>query len=258
MDAHMIWQGYGGDIPIDLTFWPEGLDDCDTAILACATLTEYVHAAQRACKTSFPVVFLDRNLHVDPDLMRRYILDAISMLPEDIHTVLVAMGFCGGSWKEVTCPRRLVIPRIDDCVSMVMTTSDELCVDTKEKGHMYEFGAEYDGFSIGGIYDDLVKEYGPEKGKMVFDMMFAGYCNVDIVETGIYDCHEPEFVANALRDAALIDGELAFVPGSNHLLEKLVSRQWDEQFLVVEPGTTITQDMIFGSWRKRRNRRLTC
>ena len=240
---------------MELEFAEVDLAGRDTAVLACATLRDYIAAAQQSCGTSHPVVFLDSNLHVDPDLMRTYILEAINALPKSIETVLVAMGFCGGSWKDVACQRKLVLPRVDDCVSLVMTVCDEVCIDTKVKGHMYEFGTEYEGFSIGGIHDELVEQYGPEKGQMVFDMMFVGYSHVDIVDTGVYDCREAGFLENARRDAELIDGQLDFVEGSNIMLEKLVSGRWDDQFLVVEPGVTITQDMLFGQWRRKHRKR---
>ena len=60
---------------------------------------------------------------------------------------------------------------------------------------------------------------------------------------------------NARRDAELIDGQLDFVEGSNIMLEKLVSGRWDDQFLIVEPGVTITQDMLFGQWRRKHRKR---
>ena len=45
--------------------------------------------------------------------MREHILVKISELPQEVDTVLVAMGFCGGSWQDVCCDKRLVIPRVD-------------------------------------------------------------------------------------------------------------------------------------------------
>ncbi|MBQ8304817.1 MAG: DUF1638 domain-containing protein [Blautia sp.] len=218
----------------------------NAVILSCTTLQDYVHAAQVACHTSFPVVWLDRFYHVEPQRMRQHILDTMETLPEEVDTVLVAMGFCGGSWQDVVCTRKVVIPRVDDCVSLVMTTSEELNPCTKEMGHMYVFGdGDEGGFSIGGIYEGLVREHGEETAEIVFDMMFENYRNVDIVDTGLYDCYDPAFVEKVQKDADRIHADLDFVPGSNLLLEKLVSGRWDEQFVVVEPGTNITQGTFF-------------
>jgi len=42
------------------------------------------------------------------------------------------------------------------------------------------------------------------------------------------------------KSADRIDVSLDYVEGSNRILEKLASGQWDEPFIVVEPGRTIT------------------
>ena len=82
----------------------------NAVILSCTTLKDYVCSAQEACHTDYPVVWLDRQYHIEPQQMREQILSALAALPEEIDTVLVAMGFCGGSWQDVTSAKRLVIP----------------------------------------------------------------------------------------------------------------------------------------------------
>ena len=109
-------------------------------ILACTTLTEYVKKAQERCGTAYPIVELDRKYHDDPADMRRHILQVLSQLEEDVDTVLAAMGFCGGSWQDVTCSKTLVIPRTADCVALAMTTPERYSPDLKQPGHMYLFG----------------------------------------------------------------------------------------------------------------------
>ena len=42
------------------------------------------------------------------------------------------------------------------------------------------------------------------------------------------------------ESAELIGGSIIHVPGSNRVLEKLVSGEWDSQFLVLEPGRTVS------------------
>lgn len=217
----------------------------NAVILSCSTLSDYVRAAQQTCQTDFPVIFLDRNFHVEPSRMREHILQTIRDLPEEINTVLVAMGFCGGSWQDVTCPKKLIIPRVDDCVSLVMTTTESVNPCTKQVGHMYVFGGESGGFSIGGIYESLVREHGPEMAQSIFDMLFDHYRNVDMIDTGIYDCYDPDFVETVQADADRIHADLDYIPGSNLLLEKLVSGRWDNQFFIVEPGKRITQGDFF-------------
>ena len=216
-----------------------------TVILACTTLSEYVQAAQETMGTSFPLVEVDRKYHVEPKDMRTQVLKTIESLSPEVDTVLVAMGFCGGSWQDVVSDRRIVIPRVDDCVTMVMTTEDKWNPNLKEAGHMYLFGEGLSGFSIEGIYQDLRRQYDEEMADMVFEMYFENYHHLDIVDTGLYDCYDLAYVEKAQAEADRIEAEIDYVPGSNHLLEKLVSGRWDEQFLVVEPGKKMIHGMFF-------------
>lgn len=96
----------------------------NTVILACSSLKDYVEEAQRKVSSDFPVVYLNRIYHRDPREMREHILTALNELPEPTETVLVAMGYCGGSWESVQSPCRLVIPKIDDCVSLLLQMGD--------------------------------------------------------------------------------------------------------------------------------------
>ena len=75
---------------------------------------------------------------------------------------------------------------------------------------MYLFGDTENVFSIQAIYESLLEQYNKE-----------------------------------MADAERIHAQLDFVPGSNILLEKLVSGKWDEQFFIVQPNTTITQGKFF-------------
>lgn len=97
----------------------------NTVILSCTTLLEYVRQAQRTCNTDFPVIELERQYHVEPAKMKEHILQTLSSLPSDVDTVLVAMGFCGGSWQDVSCSKTLVIPRVADCVALTLTTPEQ-------------------------------------------------------------------------------------------------------------------------------------
>ena len=51
------------------------------------------------------------------------------------------------------------------------------------------------------------------------------------MDTGVYDCYSKEYVERAKRESAIINVPYQYVPGSNIILEKLVSGKWDDQFL---------------------------
>lgn len=155
-----------------------------TVILSCSSLKDYVEAAQRAVGTAFPVIYLNRVYHRDPQEMREHVLEELGRLPEDVGTVLVSMGFCGGSWEDVEVPCRVVLPRIDDCVSLLLQTTDEPVSDLKEPGHLYVREKDPRRESFHAIFDRLTRDVGEETKRRYHADWMRLYSRIDIMDTG--------------------------------------------------------------------------
>lgn len=213
-------------------------------ILACSALSHYVKAAQKKKKTYYPVIEIDRNYHDRPKLLRSLLEEALAKFPEDTDTILVAMGACGNCWEGMTIDKKLVIPRMDDCVTILLHKNDEWHPNLKKPGHFYQIDEDNEHFLLTTIYKKAVEKYGERRAKRICGMMFESYTNVDVVDTGVFDCYTEEFVAKMRKEADFINVPLNFVEGSNLVMEKLVSGQWDEQFIIIEPGTAVEGRMF--------------
>lgn len=94
----------------------------NAVILACSSMARQVAAAQKKIGTDYPVRCVDRRYHAEPKEMRLRLIEALGELAGEFDTVLVAMGFCGGSWESVYAPVRVVAPRADDCITILLNT----------------------------------------------------------------------------------------------------------------------------------------
>ena len=220
-------------------------------ILSCTSLLEFVNAAQKDLGTELPVYTVDRALHVDPEQMRAAVSALISGLPEEFDTVLVAMGFCGGVWHDMCFDRTIVIPRVDDCISLLLHTDDAFHPNLKEDGHLYLYETDPKDFSAltlmhntNSFSQDLdLKNLSRD---FLFEMWFHNYRQMDIIDTGLNDCYSEEYAAAAQAQADQIKADLDYVPGGYRLLTKLISGRWDEQFLVAPPGKKLLHGDFFG------------
>lgn len=220
----------------------------NAVILTCSSLTPFVEAAQASQGTALPVVEVDRNYHAEPARMKEKLAEIIDGLPPEVDTVLVAMGFCGGAWDHVTCSRRVVIPRFDDCVSILLNTDDDYHANLKAPGHLYLYENNPDQFSaIALMRSDCSDspEFAGLSQEDLFHYFFDAYHTMAIIDTGLNDCYSEEYVIAAQNEADQINAALDYAPGSNHTMEKLVSGQWDDQFIVAEPGTLIKHGLFF-------------
>ena len=216
-----------------------------TVILSCSSLKDYVETAQKKENTNIPTLYLDRKYHAEPKQMREKIIEAEKNLPENVDTVLVAMGFCGGSWDQVIFSRRVVIPRVDDCISLLLQKTDDYVPNLKKTGHMYMAETDPDDFNIEKLCTDLPKAFEGIDEEKLLHMLFDNYHYLDIVDTGLNDCYSEEYVRKAQKNADAMNVALDYIEGGNLLLEKLVSGRWDEQFLVAEPGHLIRHGDFF-------------
>ena len=212
-----------------------------TVILSCSSLLLHVEAAQTKMHTRFPVVELDRRFHAEPRQMRSRILEVLDTLPASYETVLAAMGYCGGSWNHIPLSRRVVVPKVDDCITLLLHMDDTPHGNLKKAGHIYFRDCDTGAYSIESMKEEICRTYGMEFGTSIFGSWFQNYTNADIIDTGVYDCYSEEYVTEAQRNADLIRCSLGYVEGSNRILEKLVSGQWDAQFVVLESGQEMTE-----------------
>ena len=210
-------------------------------ILACDSLRLHVEAAQAKMGTQYEVRLLDSSLHARPEKMNEAVFEAIAGMPEQVDTVLLAMGLCGGSVSGRAFPRRTVIPKVDDCITLLLHRDQTWHPDLKECGHFYLTDTLDSRLSIENMYQRLREDYGETDGTEIFNMWFSNYESVDIIDTGAYPCRSADYVEKARRQAALVRCPLTYVGGSNLLLEKLVSGQWDHQFIVSERGQMLDQ-----------------
>ena len=207
-----------------------------TVILSCTSLKDYVELAQKKLNTDYPVIYVSRLYHRDPSEMREHVTSALERLDPEVDTVLVSMGFCGGSWDKVKVPCRLVIPRIDDCISLLLQTTDEPVSNLKKPDHLYVKDKDPGKENFKSIFAHLTKDIDEETKKRYHEDWMRYYREIDIIETDINDSRRPEYAASVRADADWLQADRAYVPGGTHLLEKLISGDWDRQFMVFEPG----------------------
>ncbi len=221
------------------------MDHMDTVIFACSSLRSYIYAAQERAGTSYQIIFLDKENHLEPENMKKCIIDAEKRLPDTIKNVLVAMGFCGGAFDHISFSRRFVIPRVDDCVSLMLQKDGIYDPNPKETGHLYMMEQDPEDLSFEKMFQENQTSYEGISQETLFHMYFDNYTHLDIIDTGLNDCYSERYAQKAQDNADLIHAVLDYVEGSNLLLEKLVRGKWDIQFLIAEPGHTIKHSDFF-------------
>lgn len=213
----------------------------DLKIIACSTIRDEVDAL----RGDIPVDYLEGFLHDTPDVLRDKIQERIDATPGD-STILLAYGRCSNGTAELKAgSHRLVLPACDDCISLLLGS---------RRAYMAEFN-EHPGtyyYTRGWIeeLEDPYREYlkvvprmGEEKARMVAMMIMESYTRIAVVDTGTYDLEKAHAYVDTV--SKFYDLPVVQLDGSLRLLEKLIRGPHDEEFIVVQPGDTLAEDVFW-------------
>lgn len=166
---------------------------------------------------------------------------------EDLKYILIVFGLCGkGAAGIGSSSARVVIPRFDDCVNMM------LCPEKREKRAYMKAGISYltkgwteDSGSLLYMYNECLERYGEKRGRKAFELMYDSYTATAVIDDGCYDLEPVEEYAR--RTSELFGLDICHVDGSIRVFEKLMSKEWDEDIIVCGPGEVIEEeDFAFG------------
>ena len=222
-----------------------------TKILSCRTLEPEVRLAMKKCGCKLELEVLQENNHDVPRLLRRNIQDALDKMT-DTDRVLMVFATCGGSMVGLrTGDFELVIPRLDDCLSLLMGSMERrkaaleggfgMFVTESWMNHEKNTAAEL---------ERIQQKYSPERAKKVIEIMYGNFDSLNVIDTGAYDVHTilPRTQALARR----LNLKHRVVQGTTAYLEALLQGPHDPvQFIVIPPHTTVTEaDTLLGSLSK--------
>ncbi len=161
--------------------------------------------------------------------------------------ILFALGFCGkGLQGLVSRAARMVFPRVDDCISLLLN-----CGCTREEiqrdAHAFYFtrGWLCHNNPMLNSYEKYKKRFGPGNAYKRLRAALAAYQRITLIDTGAYDLAGSQLETVAL--AKDLELEHTVVSGSLQLLERLLAGPWDSEIVVIPPGEPITIWHLFGT-----------
>lgn len=248
-----------------------------TVILACEMIEDEVRLALEVVPPAErpPVVWVESGLHERPERLQAMLRELIAVLDEGAITgqgvdlpsvrpgkgpvaerreqvlvepvdeVLLALGFCGSALQGLTAKRlRLVFPRVDDCVSLLLNRGCSREEIPRDPRHYYLTRGWFNHEStLQEVLEEWEKRYGPERAAKLRKTMFAGYEQVSLIDTKAYDVDECAPESEAVADT--LELRHGVVQGSVQLLERLFKGERGGEIVAVPPGEPIGLAHLF-------------
>ena len=206
--------------------------------LACATVYEELEPYLPADTV---LKRLEFGLHMNPDKLRQRLQMEIDAVPAG-HTILLGYGLCGGGLDGLSAgDHRIVVPRAHDCIALFLGSREaQEAQVAQEAGTYYVTKGWLEAEDHGPVteYERLVERYGPEKGLYLARLAFTNYTRLALINTGNYQIERYRDMSRQL--AELYELRFEELPGSNALTHALAAGDWDDRFLIFEPGETIS------------------
>lgn len=214
------------------------MDPQRTKVIACATVIEEMLPFLPA-DMSYEI--LDFGLHLVPSNLKSKLQEAIDASSHHFNTILLGYGLCSMALVGLRANGcTLVTPRVDDCIAIFLGSRQSYMEQAKKapgtyyltKGWIEVADTPFDE------YERMVGQYGAERADRLMKIMLKNYTRLVYIDTGHDD--KQRYIDYARKTAEQFNLRFEELPGSNSLILKLISGPWDDEFLVVPPGATIT------------------
>lgn len=209
-------------------------------MLACETIKDEVEFAISRCGGDFTVHWVESGLHNYPDILRaklQEILDSLS----GCERVLMAFGSCGNSVIGLkTHDFELIIPRVDDCISMLIGSTQRRLDVSASGGGMYFLtpGWLRGERNLWVEHQYAIEKYGEATAAIIMESMLSHYTRLGILDTKSYNVED--ILAEVDMIAEGLDLERCIVPASLDYLQELLSGPWsDDRFVIVPPNSEL-------------------
>ncbi len=229
-------------------------------LIACEVLTRDVCRYVADSPHTIDLEFTPKGAHDNSNRLRALIqsrIDEAEASPREYDAILLGYGLCGNSTLGLKASKtRLVIPRAHDCCTLFLGSreafkqhfADAPSTPFSALGYMERDGAytrESSLSSATGLYatlEEYIAQYGEENGRYIFETLHGSIRAAEGNRVVFIELPETRHLGFLERCRALAQQEgreLTVLEGSGRLLRKLVFGEWDDEFLIVEPGQRI-------------------
>ena len=161
----------------------------------------------------------------------------------DADVIMLTFALCGNALAGIgSNTAKLVLPKFDDCIH-ILTSGEYGSRGEVDCRTLYYTGGwlRSDRF-IGKDFESCVAKYGPKKAGYIYNTMLKNYRCVQLLDTQSYDIQACRGIA---ADTAARLG-LAYSEGSGSLriLKKLFLGEWDDEFLIAQPGEVFSMEQF--------------
>ena len=197
-----------------------------------------------------PAVFLDFGLHERPTEMAPALQERLDALSEPT-TVVIGYGLCGNGVVGLSAGQHtLVLPKVHDCVAMVMGSHEAYVDDFRNNPGTYYLTRGWLDIEEDPLheYERIVDRRGSEFAERVIDSLYGNYRRVCLLAFSAEEMEELRPRAAPIVEFCRARWGVSYdeMLGDPSFIESLMrpEKQHGSMFLRIPPGGEVTQEMF--------------
>ena len=212
-----------------------------TKILCCRTLEPEVRLAMEKCGCNRELQVLHDSNHDVPNRLRSCIQEILDDM-KDVDRVLLAFTTCGGAMVGLRAGDfELVIPRVDDCLSLLMGS-----MERRQKVLEGGFGLFVTRSWLENEHNTIAQleyirnKYPAPRANKIIETMYGHFNSLNVIDTGAYDV--PSILPQTQQIARQLNLKHRVIQGTLSYLEELLQGPYDpSQFIIIQPRTAVRE-----------------
>jgi hypothetical protein len=232
--------------------------------IGCEVLARTLYGCAATSPNTIDIELLAKGLHDQPANLNKSLQEKINEVPDTYQATVLAYGLCGKSTLGLTVMKMpLVVPRAHDCITLFLGSRERYQEQFDLEPGTYWYEQDYlerskagdSSLGLGSIatteglekqYSEYVAKYGKDNADYLMEVMGAWqqhYHRAALIDMNLGDISQAEQSAKA--EAEQRKWKFEKLPGDLALIRRLLDGDWNEDFLVLQPGQTV--EMTFDS-----------
>ena len=211
-----------------------------TKIIACSTVVEEMISL---LPPDLEIKKVEPAMHLYPDKLKAALQDIIDEIAARTEIIILGYGLCSMAAVGLKADESiLIIPRVDDCVSMFLGGQKHYKHQLKKEPGTYFLSK---GWIDAGV--TLIDEFRETEGRLgksaaekVKKRMLKEYKRLAYIDMG-HD-NQDYYHDFARKAAEELDLEYEKINGTTELIRQMINGPWDDKFIVAPPGHVISFD----------------
>lgn len=227
--------------------------------LACEVFSRPLYHFAANSPHAVDISLFKRGLHNTPNELNEYLKEQIeATFVNKYDAILLAYGLCGKATLELHALNiPIVIPKAHDCITLFLGSRERYNQEFNKIPGTYWFTQDsyerqentgetlplgsYEIDLNKNLRNDYIKKYGKDNAEFLLRTLESWqkhYQRAVVIDTGFGDISKVEEYAK--KRAKEHSWQYEKFKGNLEILRKLVFGEWDDDFLVVDPGKKIT------------------